>query len=175
MSRIPGVTERDQVAEDKRHIWDEIIGSRGSVRGPFKVLMHSPELAGRIAHTGAYIRFESGLEAHVREMGAMITARVLDCNYEYGAHEGAARALGTSEATLTAIRERKPDGLPDDVRWIYDLVEQLVDRHRITPETFAIAQEHLGVAGLVELVGTIGYYAMIAAPLNAFEVEWNPA
>ena len=31
-----------------------------------------------------------------------------------------------------------------------------------------------GVQGAVELVATIGYFAMIAMPLNAFEVDPNP-
>ena len=32
-----------------------------------------------------------------------------------------------------------------------------------------------GVQGAVELAATIGYFAMIAMPLNAFEVDPNPA
>src|SRR5262245_33988668 len=41
--RIPAVTDRDQVPEDQRAVWDAIVASRGSVRGPFALLMHSPE------------------------------------------------------------------------------------------------------------------------------------
>lgn len=171
MSRIPDITERDQLPEKDRSAFDDIVGSRGSVRGPFKVMLHAPELARRTAHTGAYVRFDSPLDPHVKELTAVVTARLLDCDYEHGAHENAARGMGIPEATLAAIRDRRPADLPADDRWIYDLVEQLLVRHRISDETFKAAKERLGVAGLVEMVGVIGYYGMIAAPLNAFEVE----
>jgi 4-carboxymuconolactone decarboxylase len=171
MSRIPDITERDQVPEADRPIFDSIVASRGSVRGPFKVMMHSAELAGRVAHVGAYVRFESKLPSRVRELAALATATLLDCEYERVAHENAARGLGFSEDVLKAVHERRADGIPNDERWIYDLVDQLVNKHRIVDATFKVAQEKLGVPGLVELVSTSGYYAMIAAPLNAFEVQ----
>ena len=67
MARLSEVT-RDEVPPEKQHIYDEISGSRGSVRGPFAMLMHSPEVAGRAAHLGAYLRFESSLEQSVVEL-----------------------------------------------------------------------------------------------------------
>ena len=36
---------------------DAIADSRGSVRGPYGVLLHSPDLAARVAHTGTYVRY----------------------------------------------------------------------------------------------------------------------
>src|SRR5947209_16721938 len=103
---ISEITSREQVAEDQRHVWDEITASRGSVRGPFRVLLHSPELASRVAHLGTYLRFESTLDPHVREMAALSTARTLDCEYEATAHEGLMRDQGVPESTLAALREK---------------------------------------------------------------------
>ena len=42
-------------------VWDRIAQSRGRVAGPFAALLHSPELARRIAETGHYVRFEGPL------------------------------------------------------------------------------------------------------------------
>ena len=175
MSRIPDIERREQLPEDQRHCWDEIVASRGSVRGPFKVLLHSPDLAARVAHLGTYVRFESKLDPHVRELTALITARLLDCEYEYSAHQPQLRAAGAPESTLVAVDQRRPADLPDDERWIYELVEQLLERHRISPETFTTARQRLGDAGLVELTSTVGYYALLAATLTAFEVPPLPA
>jgi 4-carboxymuconolactone decarboxylase len=169
--RIPAVTDREQVPEDQRQVWDAIVASRGSVRGPFAVLMHSPEVAGRVAHVGTYVRFESSLDATVRELAAMTTAHLLDCEYERAAHERQAREAGVPDATLQAIRSNRFEAVAAEYRWVSDLTRQLVVDHRIAPATFDDARERLGVRGLVELTATIGYYAMIAAPLNAFEVE----
>ena len=41
--------------------------------------------------------------------------------------------------------------------------------------TFKAALDHFGVQGLVELVVTLAYFAMIALPLNAFEIEMSAA
>ncbi|HEY7062011.1 MAG TPA: carboxymuconolactone decarboxylase family protein [Chloroflexota bacterium] len=167
--RIPAVTDRDQVPEDQRHLWDAIAASRGSVRGPFALLMHSPEVAGRVAHVGTFVRFESSLEPSVRELAAMVTAHLLDCEYEAAAHERAAREAGVSETTLQAIRGGRYAEVDAAHRWVCELARQLVVDHRIAPATFDAARDRLGERGLVELTATIGYYAMIAATLNAFE------
>ena len=75
MARLPQITTREDVAPDHRHIVDEIAESRGRISGPFAMLLHSPEIAGRAAHLGAYIRFNSILDPAVREL-AIITAAV---------------------------------------------------------------------------------------------------
>ena len=66
MARVTQITEREQVAEEHQTIFDSIAESRGRVSGPFSVLLNSPEVAGRAAHLGAYIRFDSTLEPQQR-------------------------------------------------------------------------------------------------------------
>jgi len=61
MFRVPRITERSQVADEHGEIFDSITSSRGRVSGPFSVLLNSPETAGRAAHLGAYLRFDSTL------------------------------------------------------------------------------------------------------------------
>jgi 4-carboxymuconolactone decarboxylase len=61
--------------------------------------------------------------------------------------------------------------LPPEDRWIGTFVEQALTRHRVDAETLAIAEQQLGVSGLVELTGTIGYYSLLAVTLNTFEVQ----
>ena len=60
-ARVPLISRRDEVAPEHRAAFDAIAESRGRVAGPFSVLLHSPEVAKRAAHLGAYIRFESPL------------------------------------------------------------------------------------------------------------------
>lgn len=173
MSRIPDITDREQLPEAQRWAFDEIVGSRGSVRGPFKALLHSPELGSRAGKLGAYLRFESAatLPARVRELSALIGARLLDCGYEYAAHRQLAGEAGVSDAEWSAIRDRRRDGLPEGDRWLYDFVQQAIERHRVDDETFAKARQTLGDQGVVELTGNIGYYAFLAMVLNSFQIE----
>jgi len=62
MARLPPITSKDQVAAEHRAVFDSIVQSRGAVQGPFTMFLHSPELAGRVAHLGAYVRFEGSLD-----------------------------------------------------------------------------------------------------------------
>jgi 4-carboxymuconolactone decarboxylase len=168
--RIPEITSREQIAEDQKHVWDDIVASRGSVRGPFRAMLHSPELAARVAHLGTYIRFQSQLDPHVRELATLATAYTLDCEYEASAHEGAMREAGFPEATLTALREKRFQDLPTEERWIGAFVQQALAKHRVDATTLAEAERRVGTQGVVELAGTIGYYALLAVTLNTFEV-----
>ena len=61
MTRLEQLTKRTDVSEQHQEIFNQIVGSRGRISGPFSVLLHSPEVADRAAHLGAYLRFESVL------------------------------------------------------------------------------------------------------------------
>src|SRR5688500_11965892 len=106
MTRIPQLTNRDQVAAEAWPIFDAITASRGNVRGPFSVLMHSPEVAGRTAHLGTFVRFESSLPPAIRELTVMTAARESECAYEWAAHAAAARDAGVGVETIEAIKHR---------------------------------------------------------------------
>jgi len=75
MARLKTITSKDQVAAKDHAAFDSIVASRGSVHGPFTMFLHSPEIAGRVAHLGAYVRFEGSLDMRVRVRAAMWVAR----------------------------------------------------------------------------------------------------
>src|SRR5215469_9523384 len=111
MARLPSVTSKDQVAAEHRTIFDSIVESRGAVQGPFTMFLHSPELAGRAAHLGAFVRFEGSLDMRVRVLAAMTVAREFEAVYVWGAQTSGARRLGVPETTITAIRENHSRGV----------------------------------------------------------------
>src|SRR5205823_5793293 len=82
---------------------DAIVKSRGGIHGPFNVFLHSPEIAGRVAHLGAYVRFEGSLDMRVRVLAAMTVAREFDAVYVWGAQTGNARKQNMPESTIAAI------------------------------------------------------------------------
>ena len=172
MPRIPLITSPDEVPVAHRDVWARIAKSRGSVVGPFAALLHSPVLADRTAELGAYIRFDSGLSAVDRELVILAVARELDCHFEWAYHVREARKAGVRAEAVAAIRSRRaPVDLTDDEAAVVGYVQQLLARHRPQDATLAALRARLGVQGLVELTATIGYYAMLACTLNAFEVR----
>ena len=172
MPRVPQVQQRGDVPADLAHHFDSIVSSRGLVSGPFSVLLNSPEAAGRIAHLGAYIRFESKLDPSTRELAIITTSRELDCDYEWSAHVVLARDSGVREAAIEAVVNRGPlGGLTDDEALVIGYGREMFRDKRVSDTTFASAKERFGVQGVTELTATMGYYAMLAYALNTFEVE----
>ena len=170
-ARIPFITEREQLSEDQRHNYDSIVESRGGVRGPFGVLLNSPEVAGRVGHLGAYIRFEGELPGTVRELAILTAAREFDCAFEWAAHEPIARDEGVREEAIDAVAHRAPvDDLTETEALVVRYGRELFREHEVADATFRSAEDRFDERGVVELTATMGYYGMIACMLNAFEV-----
>jgi 4-carboxymuconolactone decarboxylase len=174
MARLPLITSKDQLAAKNHAIADGIIGSRGSLHGPFSVFLHSPELSGRLAHLGAYIRFEGTLDMRVRVLAAMTVAREFDAAYVWGAQTGNARRQKVPETTITAIKENRSDGVPADDLAIIDFTRALLRKHRVTDAAAADMRRRFGDDGFIQLTGAIGYYSMLSMTVNACELEAAP-
>jgi 4-carboxymuconolactone decarboxylase len=74
MARLSNLTKEQLKPEDLK-FYDVIVDSRGGVRGPYGVLMHSPGLAARVAHTGSYVRYNLDLPEALRETIILATTR----------------------------------------------------------------------------------------------------
>ena len=173
--RVTPLTRRDQVQERHRAIFDTVAEGRGSVRGPFGILMHSPLLCRRHLDVGTFLRFNSGLEADSRELAIIATAREKDCPYIWAAHAPAARQAGLSAAVVSAVRDRGDlAGVPSVERDIVDYTRQLAQDNAVGAALFDRLQGRHGVPWLVELTCLIGHYGIVASILNAFEVAPAP-
>src|SRR5438128_8517031 len=171
MARLPSITSKEQVAEKDRAAFDSIVASRGAIQGPFSAFLHSPEIAGRVAHLGAYVRFEGSLDMRVRVLAAMTVAREFEALYVWGAQTGGARRLGVPESTITAIREKHSRGVPPEDAQIVDFTRQLLRKHRVDEALFKAMQSRFGNDELVQLTTAIGYYSLLAMTVNACELE----
>jgi 4-carboxymuconolactone decarboxylase len=174
MARLTPITSKDQVAAKDHATFDSIVQSRGAVQGPFTMFLHCPELAGRLAHLGAFVRFEGSLDMRVRVLAAMTVARELDAVYVWGAQTGGARRLGVPETTIAAIREKHSRGIPPEDAQIVEFTRELMRRHRVDDATATALRRRFGDDGFIQLTGAIGYYAMLAMTVNACELEAAP-
>lgn len=173
--RVTPITQRDQVQERHRPIFDAVAEGRGTVRGPFGILMHSPVLCRRHLDVGTFLRFNSSLEADARELAILATAREKDCPYIWAAHAPTARLAGLGDAVIAAVRDRGDlAALPPIERDIVDFVRQLAQKNAVGAALFDRLQGRHGVPWLVELTCLIGHYGIVASILNAFEVAPSP-
>jgi 4-carboxymuconolactone decarboxylase len=141
-------------------------GPRGALFGPFVPLLRSPELMTRLQLVGEYLRFGSGLPDHIRELVTLLVAREWNQEFEWGHHVPLARKAGLAEGVIAALGANGPPTGPDDVTAVWRLVDELVGRHAVRDATFAAVADHLGDAGIVEAVATVGYYTTLAMTMN---------
>jgi len=171
MARLKSITGENDVPAEHHAIVDAITKTRGGVHGPFTMFMHCPPLADRVAHLGAYVRFEGKLDHRVRVLAAMTVAREFDAVYVWGAQAGSARRQGVPEATITAIREQHSRGIPAEDAQVVDFTRDLIRKHRVDAASMTALQQRFGDEQFIELTGTIGYYSMLAMTVNACELE----
>jgi 4-carboxymuconolactone decarboxylase len=81
------------------------------------------------------------------------------------------KQAGVREEAIDVIGRNGPlsELLPDEAL-IVDYGRQILRTKRVSKETFDAARTRFGDKVLVDLTALLGYYAMIAATLNAFEV-----
>ena len=171
MARLTSITNKSQVAAKDHAIVDGIVQSRGALQGPFTMFLHCPELAGRLAHLGAFVRFEGSLDTRVRVLAAMAVARELDAVYVWGAQVNQARKLSVPETTVAAIRDKHVRGVPPQDAQIVEATRDLLRKHRLDDATAQALRTRFGDDGFIQLTGAIGYYSMLAMTVNACELE----
>ena len=174
MARLPNVN-RDELKPEDQQYYDEIVGSRGSVRGPYGILLHSPQLAARVAHTGTFVRFEFDVPEALKELVIITTAREVTSQYEFSAHARLAREAGVSEETIQAVAKgTAPQGLSGDEEILVRYTKELVGNHKISDATFNAVKDRFGVQDTVNFTGLIGHYLLVGQILLAFDVELAP-
>jgi 4-carboxymuconolactone decarboxylase len=152
-------------------------GPRGkfSSGGPFGVWLHAPDLGLLTQKLGAHCRYGTPLPPRLSEFAILATARWWRAQYEWFAHAPIAERAGVKPQTIRDLRAaRTPRTAPKDERAIYDFIKELYRTKRVTSRTYGRVKALLGEAAVVELVGILGYYALVAMTLNVFRVPPPP-
>jgi 4-carboxymuconolactone decarboxylase len=170
--RLPALTD---LSVRQKEISDRISSRRGGTRGPFLVWLRSPELCEKVEALGAYCRFESCLDLRLRELSLLIAARHGDAQYSWNAHVGKAIEAGVSRESLEALADhREPEFARRDEQVLYQFSTEILRDHFVCDETFKLALDEFGEQGLVDLIGSLGNYSMLAMLLNTFQVDLQP-
>tara|TARA_R110000787_G_scaffold128581_8_gene240318 strand:- start:1504 stop:2109 length:606 start_codon:yes stop_codon:yes gene_type:complete len=171
--------KREDLPEEFRGLHDHFTKpdttSYVGLRGPGGIRLHSPRLSQATQVVNDYIRYDAGIDPRLRELVILVTARAVDSQFEWTAHEPEAQKQGIPQETIDVIKYRKPlKGVPkDDADVIRFVRETLEDRH-VTSETYAAMRGRFGERMLVDLVGLIGNYVATAALLCAFDMHTHP-
>jgi 4-carboxymuconolactone decarboxylase len=174
--RLP---KRDELDDDGKEIFDHFMDPGGGtyvgIRGPGGIRLHSPKLSQLTQEVNYYLRHESGITKRVRELVILATARELNHQFEWVAHEPAALKVGITQELIDIIKYRKSvTGLDETDAVVIEFGRQLIGARKVEPETFAAAQRIFGTKMLVDIVSVIGSYAATGALLTAFDIQLHP-
>ena len=176
--RLP-LPRREDLSPAAAAIYDSLADPKGrsirGLRGPGGLHLHSPELSRHTRPLNHYLRHEAGLGARLRELAILTTARELDSQFEWTAHEPEALREGISPEVIDTIRYRKDTGNLDAADAIViELGREIFTRRKVSSATFARALALFGRRKLVDLVALMGNYAATAALLTAFDMQLDP-
>ena len=173
--RFPDVPT-DRMTEGQKRVYAAIAsGPCGGVRGPFVVLLRSPELADRVQKLGEHLRFNSTLPPRLNEFAILVNARYWGSKYEWYAHRPLAITGGLAESIADDVAQgTRPAGMEDDEAVVFDFCSVLHRQHFVDDALFQRAVTALGEQGVVDLIGVSGYYTLVSMVLNVVEVPLRP-
>ncbi|MGH7347463.1 MAG: carboxymuconolactone decarboxylase family protein, partial [Candidatus Rokuibacteriota bacterium] len=180
--RLPLLERHELDAEGQAH-YDTVVSPRSrtlvGLRGPSGVWLHSPKLAGFLRAANQYLRFEAGLDRRLTELAILVTARELDNQFEWTAHEPAALAEGLDAKIIETVKRRRPLGrlgkrLGKKEAVIIAFGRELFGKRKLSSATFARAVDLFGRRGVLELAALMGNYAMTAVILDTVDQQLHP-
>jgi 4-carboxymuconolactone decarboxylase len=173
--RMPPIPA-DKLTDAQKKAAETFAEGRGyQVRGPFVPLLRSPEVMLRAKALSDYLRFKSALEPRLNEMAILITAREWTQQYVWNSHFPAAIKAGLRREIGEAIAEGvRPRGMADDEEAVYDLATEILRLKRVSDPTYQRAVAKFGEQGVIDLLGVVGYYNLLAIVMNATRTALPP-
>lgn len=172
MSRRPLVLDERALTSEQKAVFDRIqSGPRGLVEGPLRVWLQSPALAEHAQSLGAFCRYGTRLPSRLSELAILIVGAHWRSGFEWHVHAPIAVREGVGADVIEALRlGRAPQLAKDDEIAIYTFCTELLASKQVSDAAYASATALFGDAGVVELVGILGYYTLISMTINAFRV-----
>jgi 4-carboxymuconolactone decarboxylase len=182
-NRLPRLLP-DELDAAQRRVYDGIAGgdratgvqhfpltdAEGALNGPFGVMLHAPGVGLVLQELGSTIRFKTDLAARVREIAILLVARAEGSEFEWWAHERVARAVGLTDAEITALSIGAFVSSDPVESAAAAFCSNLLTSSVVTDEDFASGSRALSNQQMIDLTVLVGYYRMLAQLMNVFAV-----
>src|ERR1700730_643458 len=169
-NRFP-VIKREELDESGKKLYDV----RTDGFGPGGIRLYSPSVAETMTAVNEYLRRKSGLDPKLVELAILVTAREMDCEYVWTAHEPAALKAGLGQGVIDTVKYRKPlTEIGEKEAVIIQLGRDSIVKHKVGSDTFARGVKQFGNQGLVNIVALMGDYAATTILLNVSDQHVRP-
>jgi len=169
MARVPQIAGRDDLPAGSKYVADQVHAVFGRIRGPFSILLHSPDLAERLLPMVPFAREKTIVEGPLGSVGILAAVREKDAPYVWSAQVNAARVNGLREAAIDTLRAKGNDLTPDETD-VALYARQLATKTKVDQSAFDILHNRHGTKWLVEFTAIVGFYLSLCGLVNAFDV-----
>lgn len=175
MPRVKPVTSKADIAPEYQALIDDVLKVFGAVRGPFSMMLHSPEMTKRLLPLVPFFRDESIVDGKLRSTGILAAVREREAAYVWAAQVATARRNGLREEAIDLLRAKADASkFSAEEAAIVTYVRQLMRTNRAEQAAFDALHKKYGTKWLVELTTSVHFYAMLCGVVNAFEVAAPP-
>jgi 4-carboxymuconolactone decarboxylase len=172
MPRLDPITTKAALPAEHQRVADAVLNVFGHIRGPFAMLLHSPQLAEQLLPLVTFVREGSIIEPNLRFAGILTAARERDAEYVWAAQVEQANRNGIRHELIDVIRAKgDPSELPAAERDVVVYVRQLMRTNRVEQTAFEALQKEHSAQWLVELTAIVNFFAFVAGICNALEVQ----
>jgi 4-carboxymuconolactone decarboxylase len=173
--RMPPIPAARMTDEQNRAVAEFRTARQSEPSGPFVPLLRSPEVMMRTRAMGDYLRYKSALPPRLSEFVILLTSRQWAQQYEWNAHYAIALQAGVNPETLKAVAQgRRPEKMAEDEDILYDFCMELQHNQNVSDANYRRAVTKFGEKGVIDTVGIVGYYTMLAMVLNTARTPLPP-
>src|SRR6267142_284419 len=170
LSRLPPVTAKDLDEEGQRLLAARTNFTPGP--GPTHVTIYSP----RERDLGIPSGEKSPVGSRVFQLAVLITAREIDQQYEWSAHEPAGLRQGLEQSVIDVVKyNRAVAGLSDKDATMITFGRALFREHRVSSELWEKMVSDFGRQHTVQIMTIMGEYFRVGFMLNAIDQHLPPA
>src|SRR5882672_7086227 len=109
-SRLP-LPKREALDEQGKRVYDSVLDPKrptlAGFQGPAGIWLHSPRIGEPIREFNHILRTQVPLEPRLRELAILVTAREMDNQFEWTAHEPVALKEGLDPKIIDVVKFRK--------------------------------------------------------------------
>lgn len=136
----------------------------------FRVMARSPRVFAKLFAGGLLDR--GPLPLRQRELVIDRTTARLGCEYEWGVHVSlfAARIGLNDEQVAATVQSPPAAAFPAEEQALLALVDDLVDRRTLSPQTWSQLTAHFDEAQILEAIALVGYYHTISFLCRGLEL-----
>ena len=178
LSRLPPINRAELDAEGQKAL-DARATPPAPAPGPGHVTVWSPRATEGLGLIGRALGVPRGdtfpLGARLYQLVVLITAREIDQQYEWSAHEPAGLRVGLEQSVIDVVKyDRDVTGLAEKDALVVRYFRALLREHRVSSEVWAAMAKEFGRQRTIDMMMLMADYFTVGTMMNAVDQHLPP-